>query len=408
MNIERVPLGRLVRSMRNGLSPATGGDFTGDVLTLSAVTHGRFDDSARKSAAFGQRPRDDQMVRPGMFLICRGNGNVDLVGAGVVVPPGVSARTVFPDTVIGVELKEAMVDPTYLAYAWTTSEARAQIIAGARTTNGTYKVNQQVLEAIQLPLPALAEQHRIAAILNEADTLRRKRREAPGLLDELLRSAFLEMFGDPVTNPRGWPRRNLRTVISDIEPGWSVSGTDRPAASMEWGVLKVSAVSTGLFLPDENKMVQSPEFVKPPVVPRRGDLLFSRANTRELVAATCLVDADVERVFLPDKLWRISCFAEVAVVEWLRFLLANDGFRHTLTKHATKTSGSMLNVSQDKLLGLEAPVPPVADQRRFAALVWAAVEERSRVNCAVRAVDEMFDSLMHRAFAGERWSDHAT
>jgi type I restriction enzyme S subunit len=267
-------------------------------------------------------------------------------------------------------------------------------------THGTKRLPLERVETMPVPLPPLSEQRRIAAILDEADALRRKRREALGLLDALLRSAFLEMFGDPVTNPRGWPRRKLREAIADIEPGWSASSTDRPAAPGEWGVLKVSAVSTGRFLPDENKMVASPQFAKPPIVPRRGDLLFSRANTRELVAATCLVDTDVEGIFLPDKLWRISCFAEVAVVEWLRFLLANEAFRRTLTKQATGTSGSMLNVSQDKLLDLTAPVPPVVAQRRFASLVWAAIDERRRVGRSVGVVEDLFDALLQRAFAG--------
>jgi type I restriction enzyme S subunit len=295
----------------------------------------------------------------------------------------------------------SLVDPRYLFYAVWNPKFRSTAESQMTGSAGQKRVPSDFFERYRLPLPPLPEQRRIAAILDEADLLRRKRREALGLLDELLRSAFLEMFGDPVTNPRGWPRLSLRTVIANIEPGWSASGTDRPAAPGEWGVLKVSAVSTGLFLPDENKRVESPEFAKPPIVPRRGDLLFSRANTRELVAATCLVDADFEGIFLPDKLWRISCFADVAVVEWLRFLLANEAFRGTLTKQATGTSGSMLNVSQDKLLDLEAPVPPVVDQRRFASLVWATMDERRRITRAVAAVGEMFDSLLHGAFSGE-------
>ena len=292
------------------------------------------------------------------------------------------------------------IDGRFLAWYLT---AAARVVLGKVDTasHGTKRLPLERIKGLPVPLPPLPEQRCIAAILDEADALRRKRREALDLLDELMRSAFLEMFGDPVTNPLGWPLMPLRRVLSAIEPGWSAKGSDRHAAPGEWGVLKVSAVSTGFFLPQENKAVERPKFVKPPVVPRRGDLLFSRANTRDLVAATCLVEEDVDGVFLPDKLWRVSCAEELAVVEWLRFLLADDAFRSTLTRRATGTSGSMLNVSQDKLLTLPAPVPPIEIQRRFAGLVWATLDERRRITTSVDAIDALFESLLHRAFEGK-------
>lgn len=278
---------------------------------------------------------------------------------------------------------------------------RAQIEAGARTTNGTFEINQQVLESIRIPLPPPLEQHRIAAILDEADALRRKRQEALALLDQLLQSTFIEMFGDPVTNPRGWPTEKLSKVISAVEPGWSSNSLDRPAVGDEWGVLKVSSVSTGWFLERENKAVDSTIFAKPPIAPRRGDLIFSRANTRELVAATCLVVTDAPRRFLPDKLWRITVRAERANVEWLRYLLAHPGFRANLAKAATGSSGSMLNVSQEKLLDMVAPIPPLAIQQSFADFVWAIMAQRDRICAAICTANDLFSSLLHRAFTGD-------
>lgn len=209
MSIELVPFARLVRSMRNGLSPASNGTHPGKVLTLSAVTQGRFDATYTKDAAFDHGPHEDQIVRAGMFLVCRGNGNIALVGSGVVVPKDVGANLIFPDTVIGADVDPDQVDSAYLAHVWRTRQTRAQIEAGARTTNGTFKVNQQVLEAISIPLPPLREQRRISAILDRADAIRRKRQEAIALTEQLLRSTFLEMFGDPVSNPKRWPIESL-------------------------------------------------------------------------------------------------------------------------------------------------------------------------------------------------------
>lgn len=292
------------------------------------------------------------------------------------------------------------VNPLYLSYFFD-SPAYWRHIASSSNGSAQPGVNASKLRELLVPVPPLSEQRRIADILDGADALGRKRREVLRRLDDLLRSVFLETFGDPVRNPRGWPLIRLSDVVSAVEPGWSSNSLDHPADDTEWGVLKVSAVSTGLFLEAENKAVASPTFLKAPVTPRRGDLLFSRANTRDLVAATCLVTEDAPLRFLPDKLWRISCQPNLATVEWLRFLLANPAYRATLTKQATGTSGSMLNVSQEKLLALVAPVPPLARQREFAAIVWETMAHRARVLAGCRASEKLFSSLVDHAFNGD-------
>lgn len=341
--------------------------------------------------------RDDQLLREGDILVSSAN-SWNLVGKCCYVP-----RLEYPAALGGfislLRPNPLVANPKYL-YRWLAwEETQREVRALARQTTNIANLPRERFLDLDAPLPALPEQSRIAAILDEADALRRKRREALGLLDDLLRATFLEMFGDPVTNPMGWAERPLQEVISSIEPGWSSNSLDHPAGPREWGVLKVSAVSTGLFLEAENKAVESPVFARPPVTPRRGDLLFSRANTRELVAATCLVSADAPRRFLPDKLWRIACHPDRARVEWLRFLLAHPAFHASLTKTATGTSGSMLNVSQDKLLDMVAPVPPVPRQRQFADVVWAAMAERSVVDSALTATEKLFSSLLYRAFS---------
>ena len=93
--------------------------------------------------------------------------------------------------------------------------------------------------------------------------------------------------------------------------------------------------------------------------------------------------------------------AEVVTSEYLRYLLAEPGFRATLTRHATGTSGSMLNVSQEKILALRLPLPPLELQKRFTNLVWKTYDVRAKIRVAVTETEELFDSLAQRAFRGE-------
>jgi type I restriction enzyme S subunit len=137
------------------------------------------------------------------------------------------------------------------------------------------------------------------------------------------------------------------------------------------------------------------------VVPQKGDLLFSRANTRELVAATCLVDQTVDNVFLPDKLWRLVLNKKVATPEYLRSVLAHNEYRARLCAKATGTSGSMLNISQSKLLEHPIPSPNIDIQIYYSKLCRRLSEVREQFEVALESSETLFASMSSNAFRGE-------
>ena len=157
-------LGELAQdSFRNGLSPSTKGTVDGEVLTLSAITRGRFDFAAKKGAIFDKQPSPSQRLSTDTFLICRGNGNRRLVGTGAY-PDRSSNRVCFPDTMIGVTISPSVLAAAYLQNVWCSRRIRSQIERGARTTNGTHKVNQKLLSSIVFPVPPAILQRRFATI----------------------------------------------------------------------------------------------------------------------------------------------------------------------------------------------------------------------------------------------------
>lgn len=132
---------------RNGISPSARGTVPGEVLTLSAITGGRFSYYQRRFANFDRPPSEKQCLAKDTFLICRGNGNKNLVGAGTF-PDRHANDVCFPDTMIGVTVDSSKIFPAYLKMVWGSRMVRRQIEQGARTTNGTYKVNQSLLSKI--------------------------------------------------------------------------------------------------------------------------------------------------------------------------------------------------------------------------------------------------------------------
>jgi len=290
------------------------------------------------------------------------------------------------------------VDSLFLYYCMKWLAPRVAALG----TGATFKeVNKKVVSEFKIPFPPLAEQKRIAAILDKADAIRRKRQDAIALADTFLRSVFLKMFGDPVTNPMGWDERTFDDVVLKIVGGWSAKGEDRLPSDDEMAVLKVSAVTYGVYRPEECKTVGKIPKNKKLVIPQAGDLLFSRANTRQLVAATCVVTKAQENVFLPDKLWRINCDKDLILPEYVKFLFSHPRFREQMSHHATGTSGSMLNISKKKLLEIVVPVPDYEKQKKFAELFWKMDSLFSKLHGAHKDSNNNFSSLQQRAFRGD-------
>ena len=138
-------------SLRNGLSPSKGGAVVAQVLTLSAITGNHFDPTAFKTATFNEKPPASQSVKRGNFLICRGNGNINLVGRGQF-PYSHMPDMTFPDTIIAAQIPNE-ISRSYLEQVWNSRFVRRQIERSARTTNGTFKVNQRALGAVKILLP---------------------------------------------------------------------------------------------------------------------------------------------------------------------------------------------------------------------------------------------------------------
>ena len=152
----------LTEPLRNGLSPSSAGSFRATVLTLSAITGGTFDETATKDRYFAGRPSMTKEVDPRDFLICRGNGNLGLVGRARF-PPRKLGNTLFPDTIIAARVNSAQVNGAYLEALWHTNWMRLQIESRATTTSGIHKINQATLGSLPVRLPPLPLQIRFGS-----------------------------------------------------------------------------------------------------------------------------------------------------------------------------------------------------------------------------------------------------
>lgn len=200
-----------------------------------------------------------------------------------------------------------------------------------------------------------------------------------------------------------WENVPLGTIVASLDAGVSVNGEDQAVAdASEIGVLKVSCVGSGRFLPEENKKVVSDEVSRVAISPRRGDIIVSRANTIDLVGASGYVEADCPNLFLSDKLWRVRLREpDFDSPRWLIALLNSHRLRREFYRRATGTSGSMKNIAKESLLTIPVPRPRREVQLRL-GLIFEAFERT--LGEFGKAIDRKHDykrGLMQQVIAGQ-------
>ena len=330
-------------------------------------------------------------VNPNDIIIAWDGANAGTIGHGL--------SGIIGSTLAKIEIQKNNIIPQYLGWFL---KGKFRYLRDRCTGTTIPHISREVLTNILIPLPSIEDQKRIVKILDAADALRQKRKQAITLLDDYLQSVFLDMFGDPIKNPKGWKTSNIKNLTKSIVAGWSANGEDRQKLQDEYGVLKISSVTYGFFKSEEYKALKIVATKgKKLIHPKRGDILFSRANTRELVGASCVVMEDYPDLFLPDKLWKIVVDESKVNPIFFQKNISNIRCRNELAKKATGTSGSMLNISMDKFKNELAILPPLEIQNKFAELVKKTEVIKRAMIAQFEVLETQFQALMQKAFKGE-------
>lgn len=342
--------------------------------------------------------RDEQYLRPEDMLISSAN-SWDLVGKISFIEK-LPANSTAGGFISIIRAKKEKVIPKYLYYWLTLEHTQIKIRNCGQKTTNISNLNLERFKELFIPLPSLNDQRRIVAILDKATGICQKREQTIKLTDDFLRATFLEIFGDPVGNPKEWKKNKIKKGVLNITSGWSAIGENIPCKFDEFGVLKISSVTSGTFKPEENKVVASESIPasKKLIHPKKGDLLFSRANTRELVAAICMVHQDYDNLFLPDKLWSIKLNHELLLPEFFLILMQNEKVRELLTKQATGTSGSMLNISKNKFEETEIIFPEINVQKDFCNAFRKTINLKATLIKSYELANESLNSLSQKVF----------
>jgi type I restriction enzyme S subunit len=289
-----------------------------------------------------------------------------------------------------VDVDKNKISKDYLRYA--INSQLNYIIDQAHGGVGLKHITKGKLEAVEIPLPPLVEQKRIGTILDKADAIRRKRQQAINLADEFLRSVFLDMFGDPTTNPKGWEATTLGDLIEFTKDGPHVS----PKYS-ESGIPFLSTrhvKPTGVVWEDLKYVSQEEADLHwKKCKPQKGDILYTKGGT---TGVACPVSFEKE----------FAVWVHVALVRPKAKLVNYIWLTHMLnSKYCYQQSQQLTRGATNKDLGLKRMVdikmfaPPIEDQVKFVNLRDKVLELLSKFDDS--GDYKFFESLSQKAFAGE-------
>ncbi|MDV6278520.1 restriction endonuclease subunit S [Rhodococcus erythropolis] len=262
-------------------------------------------------------------------------------------------------------------------------------------SGGQRRVPADFLKALPVPLPPLPEQRRIAAILDYVDTLRTKRREALAKLDELTQSIFIQLFGDPATNPQQLPVVTIGEMLDSANYGTS----EKSGATGKFPVLRMGNITyQGQIDLTDLKYMDLEDAKVERFTVRAGDVVFNRTNSPDLVGKTA-VYRGAEPLAYAGYLVRLRTKDDSAPEYISAFL--NSRYGKAVLRGICKSIVGMANINAREVQSIKIPQPATAILSAFNERVAVVEQNKAQHRAALAELDDLFASIQSRAFRGE-------
>jgi type I restriction enzyme S subunit len=327
-------------------------------------------------------------------------GNVILVTRMAVGRVAINATDIAINQDLKALICKSDLDSKYLLFFLLSQKDRLESQAGGATVKG---ITVDAVEELEIPLPPIAEQKRIAAICAKADRLRRTRRYALELSDTYLRSVFLEMFGDPVENFKGWEIIEVSEILSKNRKGTRCGPFGSALKRHEyvdsgipvWGIDNVNSnqfVETGSLFITSEKYKELENYTV-----EYEDILISRAGT---VGRMCIARPEQYPSIFGTNLICVSLDKNKALPDYFTALFSYFSGR-IYNLRASSDEGAYSFINTNVLQSVKIPLPPLSLQEKFAAIVQKSNRIRAQQREALRQAEHLFQTILHRAFCGE-------
>ncbi|MGD8208667.1 MAG: restriction endonuclease subunit S [Desulfobacterales bacterium] len=286
------------------------------------------------------------------------------------------------------------VDSTYLYYCMKKYANRIAALGSGATFK---EVSKEKVSTFPIPLPPLKEQKRIAAILDKADAIRRKRRKAIQLADEFLRSVFLDMFGGTISNPKKWKIGHIQDLCEEIidcphaTPRYTAGQTD-------FACIRSSDIQNGYMDWSSTKYVDEVEYKKriKRLEPVTNDVIYCREGARFGNAARI---PKGRTICLGQRMMLFRSKHIVSTAEYIWSLLNSNRVYQQAVQRIGGSASPHINVKDIKKFRIFSP--PLSIQQNYSAIVKKIDAMKEKFQKSSLRSEQLFNSLSQRAFRGE-------
>lgn len=281
--------------------------------------------------------------------------------------------------------------PEYLFYYLQTLRKK---IIDLSYGGAQHHISQGFVKNIDIVLPPLEAQKKIVAILEKAKETRKLRTQADEFTNRLLQSVFLEMFGDPVKNPKGWNEGKLGDFFSDVRYGVSIK------SSLDgYPIIGMDSISYEgrIDWNDLSKVELPPDIFKKEKL-HKYDLLFNRTNAFDLVGKTGIVDKEIDAVAAS---YLIRLRIKPSHQPYFVWYLMNSPYFKAIFRQKCKKAVNQANINSKELAAFPAIFPPLPHQQKFAQIVEKVESMRQNQNQSRQNIEDLFNAIMQKAFKGE-------
>jgi len=257
-------------------------------------------------------------------------------------------------------------------------------------------ISKQVLENLVVPLPPLKTQKKIVQVLDKAQELIDLRKKQIRLLDELVKGIFYDMFGDPVINPKGWEVGLIKDLTHKTQYGTSKKANK---TNGNFPILRMNNITySGRWDFTSMKYINLDEKEQSKYLVHKGDLLFNRTNSKELVGKTAVYREEIPMAFA-GYLVKLETNTN-ANPEYISAYLNSKHGKLVLLNMAKSIVG-MANINAEELKKIKILKPPLELQNQFSQKVHKIEEQKELMQESLAEMENNFNSLMQKAFKGE-------
>ena len=291
-------------------------------------------------------------------------------------------------------------DETNVSYLYYWFKGNKKVLENYSNNAVVPILNNRTLETVKIPLPPLDQQKKIASILDSADAYRQKTKALIEKYDELTQSLFLDMFGDPVSNPKGWEVNFLKQITTKIGSGATPRGGKQAYKKEGISLIRSMNVYDNRFKYKNLAFIDEVQAAKlKNVIVEKGDVLFN--ITGASICRSSVVPDDVLPARVNQHVSILRPIQSIITSKFLSRFLISENVKTKLLGVGSGGGAVMEAITKEQLQSIEVIKPPLELQNEFSKRVQAIEAQKAQVQASLAQAEDLFNSLLQRAFKGE-------